>query len=346
MVKEVDQDLCKQLLDEKNTDEDDLHFYEEGLLDGGKIVILHDSVPSKGYRRANKKRSSCGGPARCLCKCALISLLVVSILTLFVCGASYFWVKDVVEHLTVTESQEFPVVHMDDAELEVLKDRVKLFVDQLMTTDDKPKGNLVITQDELNGLLGSSDYLSGHMQVTLEDGKILEEFSLPVDMLPGGKHRFFRGEERVHFEKEHVTAKLETRAAHADWFDGPLYFVRLNYLINNDNDYHQRLLELYLEEGSSFFGNLVPKDFIDQHQNLLDEVVHDPDCGEHVRTIMDSIESVSIEKGRIVVVPRPSAFSLLPEPAIDYEEETEAYESHDNQSHESSEDRNDEEPLD
>ena len=90
---------------------------------------------------------------------------------------------------------------------------------------------------------------------------------------------------------------METAATHQDWFDGPLLFARIQYLVSGEN-----LLELYLTKGS-FFGQEAPKEFIDQHKNLLDDLSNDPDA-EDARTIMERIERVTIEEGKIVVVPR------------------------------------------
>jgi hypothetical protein len=219
--------------------------------------------------------------------------------------------KDVVEHLTVVEPHDpFPIVDMSDAELDVVKDRVKLFVDQLRVAAEAPSEDLVVTQDEINGFIGHSDYLRGNMHVVLEEGKITEQYSLPVDMLPGGKGRYYVGEDYMKFlevdGEPRVEFEMETAAKHLDWFKGPLIFAQLQYLVNTNGDHHHHhglhLLELYIKKGS-WFGKDVPQDFIDEHVNLLEDFDEDPNNFDALQ-IMDGIESVSIEKGKIIIHPR------------------------------------------
>ena len=296
----------------------------------------------------------------CWCRCIGITVLIVMTLTLMVSGITYLYVKDVVQHLTVTTPHAaFPVVEMTDAELRVVKDRVTLFVDELFARagvddpldsssddssdsdssdssdssssssdssdssdsgghrhlsssstfkqNDAPLEPLVITQDEINGFLGHSDYLRGNMMVTLADNVIHEEYSLPTWMLPGGSGRYFVGEDHlvVNPEKDEIQVKMTTAAQHHDWFDGPLLMAQLHYLVvkprKNDNK-EDVMLQLFLEQGS-FFGQDAPQDFIDRHQNLLEDVYGDAGC-DHARAILSGIERVSIETGKITFVPR------------------------------------------
>ncbi|MFO0006248.1 MAG: hypothetical protein ACK559_34510, partial [bacterium] len=104
------------------------------------------------------------------------------------------------------------------------------------------------TQDEINGLLGQSDFLRGHMQVTLTQGKILEEYSIPMDGAPGGKGRFFLGQDYTTIDEKNqrVELKMETAATHEDWFVGPLIFAQLHFQTSNVNQFHQHLLELFV----------------------------------------------------------------------------------------------------
>ena len=218
--------------DQKDDENDDL---KRPLVTTPAVIVK--AVPVRTYGRG----SFFSFP--CLCKCMLITTMVFVVLGSIASIGAYFWMKDIVLHLTVEEPHEpFPVVDMTDAEVEVLKDRVKLFVDQLMVhhKDKKkgPLGDLVITQDEINGLIGHSDYLRGNMQVLLEDNKITEQYSLPVDMLPGGKGRYFVGEDYTKLvqvdDEQRVEFEMETAAKHLDWFKGPLVFAQLQYLVNEE----------------------------------------------------------------------------------------------------------------
>jgi hypothetical protein len=257
--------------------------------------------------KKKKKTASSRLLGGCLCKCALITTLILAALTMVVSICAFLWIKNVVEHLTIEGNhRSFPVVDMTDVDRELLKDRVKLFVDELRRGDSsKTLEDLVITQDEINGFLCHSDYLRGNFQVTLEDNSITEEYSLPMGMFPGGKGRYFDGHDYTKIDPTHnrMELKMETKALHKDWFVGPLYFLQLSYDMNEDNQYHQQLLEIFLENGS-IFGNAIPEDTIRQHQNLMEDAYADPDSGMDVRTVVSGIEGVKIQKGKIVIMPR------------------------------------------
>lgn len=234
----------------------------------------------------------------CWCKCVTITLGLLSLLGAAATVAVYCVVADTVEQLTVTTPhKKFPIVEMTDKELEVVKDRVQLFVDQLLVGDAEEP--LIVTQDEVNGFIGHSDYLRGNMFVTIKEGAIEEDYSLPTEMLPGGKGRFFVGNDYVHINGDQVETKIETAAEHHNWFDGPLLFAQLQYVVND------KMLELYLTKGS-FFGNVAPQDWIDEHKNLMADLYNDPD-NEEIRAVLEGIERVTLQAGKIVVKPRKQA---------------------------------------
>jgi hypothetical protein len=234
---------------------------QEKLLDKEDPDFIVFSEPCQGFTETCKSTSSrkkkqpqvspCRRAVCCMasCCCILFSIFVV---LLILCSVNlFFFTKNVVEHMTVTDSQTFPIVDMSDAEVDLLTSRVKVFVDELRI-QKVPERDLVVTQDEINGLLGQSDYLRGNMYVTFTEGKVLEEYSLPVDMLPGGKGRFFLGHDYTAIDsKAHrVELKMETAAKHEDWFVGPLYFLQVHFDGKDFPEYHQHLLELFIENGT------------------------------------------------------------------------------------------------
>jgi hypothetical protein len=241
----------------------------------------------------------------CLCKCFLIVVALFTALTLFVGAYAYMMTKDFVEHLTVTNPlPKFPVVDMTEAERAVVQDRVSLFVDSLIA-GGHPLDDLTLTQDEINGFICHSDYLRGNMMVTLHKNTIKEQYSLPMAMLPGGTGRFFVGEDHVTIDegKKMIEMEMETAATHEDWFDGPLFFTQLEYLVTkNKRDEGKTMLELFLTKGS-FFGQAVPQDFIDKREDLLADLYED-DGDKAARAVIEGIERVVIEDGKIVVKPR------------------------------------------
>jgi len=277
-------------------------------------VDVEAIYPSKNKKDPVILRSS-GGRLTCWCKCVLITLALTTIVFMVGSMSMYVIMKGVVQHLTVTTPHEkFPVVDMTEAELAVVQDRVVSFVDQLRA-GQTPKEPLVVTQDEINGFLGHSDYLRGNMMVTIAENKIQEDYSLPVWMLPGGQDRYFVGEDHVSVDpaKHTLEVEMHTEAKHSDWFDGPLLLAQMSYVVQNHKD-GSMMLELYLEHGT-FFGQAVPEDFIAQRKNLLEDFCNDSsssdsssssddeDCKE-VQAVVNGIERVAVEPGKITIYPR------------------------------------------
>merc|ERR1712157_278849 len=97
--------------------------------------------------------------------------------------------------------------------------------------------------------------------------------------------------------------KVETEAKHEDWFDGPLMFLQLQYLIKKSKeDAGQTIMELFLEKGS-FFGQEASDDFVNERVNLL-EGLYEPENADDLEDflkVVNRIERVSIEEGKLVV---------------------------------------------
>merc|ERR1712224_356585 len=107
--------------------------------------------------------------------------------------------------------------------------------------------------------------------VTLHKDLIVESFSLPLDDFGLGERYFAEGE----YGKDGgglLEMKVETEAKHEDWFDGPLMFLQLQYLIKKGKeDVEQTIMELFLEKGS-FFGQAASDEFINERVNLLESL--------------------------------------------------------------------------
>ncbi|CAB9517292.1 expressed unknown protein [Seminavis robusta] len=281
-----DPELYKKLVD----DEEDV---EEQMK---KPLVTAKATPKSSFRMP------------CVCKCLLITTTVFFSLTLAAGVGGYFWMKDFVDHFTVTTpSPDFPVVDMTGEELQVVEDRVKLFVDQLVA-GEHPAEDLTVTQDEINGFIGHSDYLRGNAMVTLHKDIIKEEYSFPTWMLPGGKDRYFVGHDymKLNEETNSIEMEMETAAKHSDWFDGPLYFAQLQWLVTkNKQDEGKTMLQLFLTKGS-FFGQEAPQDYIEKRENLLKSLYEEADCedAKAARAVIAGIEHVVIEEGKIIVKPR------------------------------------------
>lgn len=229
-------------------------------------------------------------------------------------GVAYYSLKEVVGELTIETPQKFPVVNVSDEELEALEDRVEVFVDRVREGRTRDLDDLVLTQDELNGAIGHSDYLRGNFMVTLHENRYVEEFSLPMSQFGFGD-RYFVGHDYLTLgenndgqeKKNIIEMKMETAATHEDWFNGPLYFVQLQYLITkNKEDEGKSVLEMFLEQGS-FFGQAISQQFIDKRMDLLEglyDLEDDDEDAEAIIAVIDGIESVTIEEGKVTIKAR------------------------------------------
>jgi len=295
-----DPELLQKLLDDDEIEDVELQKGESPEVVKG--IAIDTSTYSK---KKNPSRKGFG----CCCKCIGITMMLFILLGVGVMAYVCSVLNEVVEHFTIeTDSpKKFPIVYMPDAELKKTVDRVDMFIDNIEDEVEDIE-DLVLTQDEINAFIGHSDFLRGNLMVTLHEDRIVEEYSIPMDIL-GYNDRYFVGNDYVALksdgDKNIVEMKMETEATHEDWFDGPLYFLQLQYLITkNKKDEGRNMLELYLKKGS-VFGQVAPQELIDQHENLLRELYDSDDDGvDEMLDIIDGIESVSIEEGKVVVKAR------------------------------------------
>lgn len=298
-------------LQEKLIDDDELDNIEWQKEEIRPFIVAGIAVKSPSSSKKRKKAARRGCP--CWCKCIGITMLIFTLIGMLALACVYSYFKEVVEQLTVETPQKFPIVYMSEPELYEVEDRVSSFFDEILDEKSSIK-DLVLEQDEINGFIGHSDYLRGNLMITFHENKIVEEYSLPMDVvgLPG---RYFVGNEYTAIDENSkmVEMKMETEATHEDWFDGPLFFLQLQYLFTkNKEDEGKTMLEVYLEKGS-FFGQMIPQEEIDEHINLVvpfmegfNSAMEDAD-DEDVEHVMDvvhgieGIESIIIKEGKVVV---------------------------------------------
>lgn len=297
-----DKDLLVKLIDDNEVQ--DIELQKETPL----IVVAGIPVktPSEG-KKADRRRS--GGCCKCLCKCFGITFLTFAFAIILSLGYLYFKLNHILDDFTVPTPQKFPIVAMTETELQKVLIRVDSFFDSVIDEESDIK-DLIIKQDEINGLIGHSDFLRGNLMVTLNENRIVEEFSLPMDQLGLGK-RYFVGNDYLELHNGDygedggslLEIKMETEAKHEDWFDGPLIFMQLQYLIKKSKeDEGQTMIELFLKNGT-FFGQAASQEFIDERVNLLEGLYDDQNDEdiEKVLTVVNGIERVSIEEGKVVI---------------------------------------------
>lgn len=317
---EVQKTGVKLLLSEENNGSVVSSSYATAAFIGAFLGLVLCGLPGMLIGFALGYSFSKCGACKCLMITASVLFAISFILLVAFFAVGYFYIKEGVEHLTVTEpSPKFPVIKMTDSELEAVQTRVASFVDELLNPTGGPIDDLIVTQDEINGFIGHSDYLRGNAMVTLHPGSIEENYSLPTDMLPGGKDRYFVGSDYMKIDKKEkadddeeddaivdnsIEMKMETAAKHQDWFDGPLFFTQLQYLVTkNKEDEGKAISELFLKHGN-FFGYQVPEQYIKEHENLFQYICQDGSDGcKEAEALFEGIEEIVIEEGKIIVKP-------------------------------------------
>lgn len=297
-----DPELLKKLIDDDELEDVELQKQRPPLIVKGIAIDTSSRKKKKPVRR---------GYLLCCCKCIVITMVIFILLGVLALGYAYSYLNEVVENFTIeTDSpQKFPIVKMSEAELERIVDRVQDFITDIDREEEEIE-DLVLTQDEINAFIGHSDYLRGNYMITFHEKRIVEEYSFPMDIL-GYNDRYFVGNDYLALksdgQKDLLEMKMETEATHEDLFDGPLYFMQLQYLITkNKEDEGENMMQLFIERGK-VFGQEVSQEFIDQHENLLEFLYEDDDDdvdAKLVRAMISGIESVSIEEGKVVVKAR------------------------------------------
>ena len=227
------------------------------------------------------------------------------------CTWGYYWTKRQVERFTVTERLDLPVHMLPDSELEVIKDRAKLFWDELKA-EKTPESDLVMTADEINGFIAHSDYLRGNAFVNVSENKVYMDLSLPAHPLPGGKGRYLVGSGYVDMaladsdKNGHtlVTTEIDTLTPVKD-IDGPLLFGQFASYWRDDEDDDNAELVVNILKGK-FLQWIVPQDYIDKKENLMDYVFeddHDCEHREEWMRVMHGIQGITVENDQITIKP-------------------------------------------
>jgi len=299
MTKTNDKELLEKLLDD-----DELQDVELQKKPPMTAVI---GVPvKKPYSEKKNGHRNPGGCRRCICRFICITLSILTLLGIFTVGCIYYGMYKL--SVEKNSSRKFPAVFKSDIELHNVINRIDYFYNAVIDGENDIE-DLVVEQDEINGFITHSDYLRGNVMVTFQEDLIVEEFSLPLYKFGFGD-RYFVGNEYLSVKSDEVgdseggliEMKVETEAKNDDWFDGSLFFMQLKYLITkNKMDEGESILELFLEKGS-FFGQVVPQEEIDRHEDQMENFLSELDASEfqEVVKLINGIERVSIESGKIV----------------------------------------------
>ncbi len=181
-----------------------------------------------------------------------------------------YMMSQVREKYTAPAAVELPTVEMAQADIDALVTRVDAYADDLRA--DKPLEPIKLTEAEINALLQNhpdlKDTYGDHMYVTLGEGTVTAQMSLPLDWLPLFRERYFNG-----------TATFDV-----GFLDGRF--------------------QIYLNS-ASVKGEDVPTQQIRQlrGENLGETWDDDPDA----RELMRKIDTISIAKDGVTITPKAPA---------------------------------------
>lgn len=194
-----------------------------------------------------------------------LTVLVVMVGGMVALGFGSFWFyKQQVTQYTSEEARPLPVVEVTAEKLEQIESRVEAFQEQVEQQGPPPEP-LILNSDDVNALISNEEKLRGKVFVTIEDGLVQADVSLPTDGIPGGEGRYFNG-------SVSLEASLE---------DGVL------------------LVKLQQAEVN---GAPVPKAFMQamRNQNLAKDVYKNPELAEK----LSKFERLVVEGDQIILTPK------------------------------------------
>jgi hypothetical protein len=199
--------------------------------------------------------------------CLMIGCLgtLVFVLLLVVGGgfAGYKFIQGQVDKYTSDKPADLPVIEYSEEQLAAIENRVESFKESM--DQGKAPESLVLTTDELNALISRENDLIGKVYVTIQEGKISGEISIPTDFITGGKDRYFNASATFNVSFDH----------------GVLIVTLADAIVK---------------------GKRVPQAIIEGigKENLARDMYKDPEVAEMLRRF----ESLIIEEDKIILKPR------------------------------------------
>jgi hypothetical protein len=216
-----------------------------------------------------KKKSSRGC---CFFGCLFMFLFM----TVVVVGGGfggYWWFKGQLNKYTSEVAADLPIVDMSEEEIEEIENRIDNFKDAIEASETPE--DLVLTANEINAMISQDDDMRGRVYITIADGTVSGDVSIPTDFFPGGKGRFFN-----------ASATFEVS------LENSILIVTLT--------------------SAKVKGEEVPQEIIEalRKENLAKEIYKDPEVAATLRRI----ESITIKDDKIILKPRVETASAGKEP--------------------------------
>lgn len=129
-----------------------------------------------------------GGGNRVLYGCLIAAGVVIALIV--VAGVvGYRFLRGVVVQYTSETPVELPSVVWSEDEVDRVLDRIQRFGNAIQAGETPP--DLVLTADEINALINRNEKLRGRIYVTIRDGQVSGDVSIPLDSVPTGSGRYF-----------------------------------------------------------------------------------------------------------------------------------------------------------
>ncbi len=243
-------------------------------------AIESDRIPPSAHLNQPPNYVSTGKPFPWGCLiggCLTVVLLMVGGIVTLGIGSVWFYNQQIAKY-TSEQPRPIPVVEVSEERLQQLEARLEAF-QETVEKGDTPE-QMVLTAEDVNALISKEESLRGKVFVTIEDGLVEAEVSIPMDAIPGGKGRYFNG-------SASVDASLE---------DGVLIVTLQDAEVNG-----QPVPDAYMREI--------------RKENLAKDMYKDPEVAKRLR----KFESLVIEGDKLILNPKPPAESEPQEngPAID-----------------------------
>ncbi|QDT67205.1 hypothetical protein MalM25_01020 [Planctomycetes bacterium MalM25] len=148
----------------------------------------------------------------------LITFLLIVLLVVGLGLGAYFGLKGVINQYTSDTPADLPVVELPEEEMAALAARFESYKEAI--DENSSLDPIELTARELNALIGQNKDFKGHVHVTIEEGLVGGEVSMPTDMFPGGGGRFFNA--TAEFDVGMVGDRLVVTVADATVNDAPL----------------------------------------------------------------------------------------------------------------------------
>ena len=259
--------------------------------------------------KRRKARRSCCGICCCvtsvMCGCFLLLLIMIGI-------AYYSMIVYGVRMITVETSIDFPIVTVSEKELEVVSDDIDDFMQSILNDDGCEGGmttkDLIISSRIVNGAISQSDYLRGHAQVIMKENEFIFQTSLPMDMFPGGNHRFFvstMDTTTTATDSAITTTSFDLGKKLSKDYDGPLFVTELlSYLAattGKDPEWVMNVLSMQIM-GQEL---MTPEELADK-ANILQSLRDDPSLKDDPNMqaflkFINGIDSIRMEADRMIV---------------------------------------------